>query len=87
MQMDDLDFADDLALLSRLQQQMQEKTTSVEAASTAVGFNVNKGKSKIFRYNIVCINQIALDKEALEGVKPIHIWAVSLMSTVDLMEM
>ncbi|VDP26170.1 unnamed protein product [Schistosoma curassoni] len=32
MQLEDLDFADDLALLSHTQQQMQEKTTSVAAA-------------------------------------------------------
>ncbi|VDO50296.1 unnamed protein product [Schistosoma margrebowiei] len=31
MQLDDLDFADDLVLLSQTQQQMQEKTTSVAA--------------------------------------------------------
>ncbi|VDP27122.1 unnamed protein product [Schistosoma curassoni] len=33
MQLDDMDFADDLALLSQTQQQMQEKTNSVAAAS------------------------------------------------------
>ncbi|VDP59500.1 unnamed protein product [Schistosoma curassoni] len=37
MQLDDLDFADDLALLSQTQQQMQEKTNSVAAASAAGG--------------------------------------------------
>ncbi|VDP83901.1 unnamed protein product [Schistosoma mattheei] len=36
MRLDDLDFTDDLALLSQTQQQMQE-TTSVAAASAAVG--------------------------------------------------
>ncbi|VDP39406.1 unnamed protein product [Schistosoma curassoni] len=35
MQLDDLDFADYLALLSQTQQQTQEKTTSVAAASAA----------------------------------------------------
>ncbi|VDO75375.1 unnamed protein product [Schistosoma margrebowiei] len=45
MQLDDLDFADDLALLSQTQQQMQEKTNSVAAASAAVGLNIHKGKS------------------------------------------
>ncbi|VDP25555.1 unnamed protein product [Schistosoma curassoni] len=35
MQLDDLHFADDLALQSQTQQQMQEKTTSVAAASAA----------------------------------------------------
>ncbi|VDP44758.1 unnamed protein product, partial [Schistosoma margrebowiei] len=39
MQLDDLDFADDLALLSQTQQQMQQKTTSVAEASAAIGFN------------------------------------------------
>ncbi|VDP30435.1 unnamed protein product [Schistosoma margrebowiei] len=42
MQLDDLDFADDLALLSQTQQQMQEKTNSVVPASVAVGLKGNK---------------------------------------------
>ncbi|VDO51646.1 unnamed protein product [Schistosoma margrebowiei] len=65
MQLDDLDFADDLALLSQTQQQMQEKTTSV----AAVGLNIHKGKSKIFRYNTACTNPITIDGENLEDVK------------------
>ncbi|VDP49528.1 unnamed protein product [Schistosoma margrebowiei] len=48
MQLDDLDFADDLALLSQTQQQMQ-KTNSVVAASAAVRLNIHKGKSRILR--------------------------------------
>ncbi|VDP66202.1 unnamed protein product [Schistosoma curassoni] len=69
MQLDDLDFADDLALLSQSQQQMQKKTTSVAAASAAVGLNIHKGKSKIIRYNTTCTNRITLDGEALVDVK------------------
>ncbi|VDO83713.1 unnamed protein product [Schistosoma margrebowiei] len=42
MQMDDLNFAHDLALLSHTQQQKQGKTTSV----AAIGLNIHKGKSK-----------------------------------------
>ncbi|VDP67993.1 unnamed protein product [Schistosoma mattheei] len=68
MQLDELDFADDLALPSRTQQQMQEKTNSVAAASTAVGLNIHKEKSTIPRYNSTCINQITLDGD-LEDVK------------------
>ncbi|VDO91278.1 unnamed protein product [Schistosoma curassoni] len=44
MQLDDLDFADGLALLSQMQQQIREKMSSVAAASTAVGLNIHKGK-------------------------------------------
>ncbi|VDP48821.1 unnamed protein product [Schistosoma margrebowiei] len=47
IQLDDLDFANDLALLSQTQQQMQEKTTSVAAASAALNLNIYKRKSKI----------------------------------------
>ncbi|VDP75257.1 unnamed protein product [Schistosoma mattheei] len=56
MQLDDLDYADDLALLSQTQQQMQEKTTSVAEASMAIGLNIHKWKSKILRYNTTCTN-------------------------------
>ncbi|VDP53589.1 unnamed protein product, partial [Schistosoma margrebowiei] len=69
MQLDDLDFADDLALLSQTQQQMQEKTTSIAAASAAVGLNIHKGKSKVLRYNTACTNPITIDGEDLEDVK------------------
>ncbi|VDP79098.1 unnamed protein product [Schistosoma mattheei] len=37
MKLDDLDFSDDLDLLSQTQKQMQEKTISVAAASATVG--------------------------------------------------
>ncbi|VDP71150.1 unnamed protein product [Schistosoma mattheei] len=69
MQLDNLDFADDLALLSQTQQQMQEKTNSVAAASAAVGLKIHKGKSRILRYNTVCTNPIKIDGEDLEDVK------------------
>ncbi|VDO50539.1 unnamed protein product [Schistosoma margrebowiei] len=69
MHLNDLDFADDLALLSQTQQQIQEKTTSVAAASAAVGLNIHKGKSKILQYNTACTNPITIDGEDLEDVK------------------
>ncbi|VDP30666.1 unnamed protein product [Schistosoma margrebowiei] len=69
MQLDDLDFADDLALLSQTQQQMQEKTTSVAAASAAIGLNIHKGKSKVLRCNTACSDSITIDGEDLEDVK------------------
>ncbi|VDP33643.1 unnamed protein product [Schistosoma curassoni] len=69
MQLDDLDFADDLALLSQTQQQMQEKTTSVAAASAAVGLNIHKGKSRILRCKTACTDPITIDGEDLEDVK------------------
>ncbi|VDP67715.1 unnamed protein product [Schistosoma mattheei] len=69
IQLNDLDFADDLALLSQTQQQMQERTTSVAAASAAVGLNIHKEKSWILRYDTTCTNPITIDGEDLEDVQ------------------
>ncbi|VDP34362.1 unnamed protein product [Schistosoma margrebowiei] len=69
MQLDDLDFADDLALLSQTQKQMQEKTNSVAAASAAVGLNIHKWKSKVLRYNTAYTDPITIDREDSEDVK------------------
>ncbi|VDO90056.1 unnamed protein product [Schistosoma margrebowiei] len=69
MQLDNLDFADDLALLLHNQQQIQRKIISVSAASAAVGLNIHKGKRQILRHNIACTNPITLDREDLEDVK------------------
>ncbi|VDP04901.1 unnamed protein product [Schistosoma margrebowiei] len=64
VQLVDLDFADDLVLLSHAQKQIQE-FTSLAATSAAVGLNIHKGKSKILRYNTACTSRITLDGEAL----------------------
>ncbi|VDO78483.1 unnamed protein product [Schistosoma margrebowiei] len=69
MQLDDLDFADDLAPLSQTQQQMQEKTNNVATASAAIGLNIHKGKRRILRYNTECTNPVTVDGEDLEDVK------------------
>ncbi|KAK4471060.1 hypothetical protein MN116_000571 [Schistosoma mekongi] len=68
MQLDDLDFADDLALLAHTHQQMQAKTIRVATTSASVGLNIHKGKSKILKYNTGSTNPIQLDGETLEEV-------------------
>ena len=49
LQLDDLDVADVLALLSHTQQQMQEKTNIVVEHSARLGMNIHRGKSKILK--------------------------------------
>ncbi|VDP58562.1 unnamed protein product [Schistosoma curassoni] len=68
MQLNYPDFVDDLAVLSHMQQQMHEKTTSLAAALAVIDLSIHKGKSKILRYNTTCTNQITPDGEALEDV-------------------
>ncbi|VDO50160.1 unnamed protein product [Schistosoma margrebowiei] len=48
---------------------MQEKTTSVAAASATIGPNIYKGKSRILRFNTACTNPITTDGKDLEDVK------------------
>lgn len=43
MQLDDMDFTNNPALLSHTQQQIQMKTANVTPASEAAGFNIHKG--------------------------------------------
>ncbi|VDP36570.1 unnamed protein product [Schistosoma curassoni] len=69
IQLDNLEFTEDLALLSYTQQQMLENTISVAAASATLGLNINKRKGKILRYDTTCTKRITLDGEHLENVK------------------
>ncbi|VDP30036.1 unnamed protein product [Schistosoma margrebowiei] len=45
-QLDDLDFADHLALVYNTHEQMQIKTASVAVVSASVGLNIHKGKPR-----------------------------------------
>ena len=68
-QLDKLDFADDLALISLTQRQMQEKTSTVTANSTRLGLNSHWDKSKVPKNNAaVNTTPTTLDGDALEDV-------------------
>jgi hypothetical protein len=59
-QLDDLDFADDIALLSHTQEQMQEKTTLVSECSARLGLNIHREKSKVLQILTANTNHIML---------------------------
>ena len=67
-QLDDLDFADDIALLTHTQEQMQEKTTVLSALSESVGLRIHPTKSKVLRIGAPQGKQIKVKDEALENV-------------------
>ena len=48
-QLDEFDFADDLALLSHSHAQMQDKTSCLESTSAKLGLHMHNGKTKIIR--------------------------------------
>ncbi|VDO90533.1 unnamed protein product [Schistosoma margrebowiei] len=58
----DLNFTDDLAILSRAREQMQ--TTSESEASVSVGIIIHKSKSKILKYNTEDTNPITIDGDS-----------------------
>ncbi|VDO53884.1 unnamed protein product [Schistosoma margrebowiei] len=64
-ELEDLNFVDDLTLLSYTREQMWMKTTNVAAASTVVNLDIHNGKTKILKYNTENTNSIKLDGEDL----------------------
>jgi hypothetical protein len=66
--LEDLDFADDLALLSETRQQMQEKTTELAATSNTIGLKIHEGKTKIMKVNAPDSTAISLNGEEIEEV-------------------
>ena len=67
-QLEDLDFADDLALLSHQQQQMQDKTNRLASEAKKLGLKINKDKTKVLRANTPNEDPIQLEQERLEDV-------------------
>ena len=45
----DLDFADDIALLSHRHRDIQEKTNVMSSTGIQIGLNINASKTKILR--------------------------------------
>ena len=69
LQLDDLDFADDLALLSHTHRQMKEKTTGVKDSSAQIGLHINREKTKVLKINTTITEPVRLDDDLLEEVK------------------
>ena len=68
-QLDDLDFADDLALLSHNCRQMQEKTDCLEATSAKTGLRINKKKTEVIRINATANTPIKVKGEPIKEVE------------------
>ncbi|VDO98168.1 unnamed protein product [Schistosoma curassoni] len=85
-QLDDLDFADGLALISHAQQQMQIKITSVSAASASVGLDIHKGKASSLNITQRTPNQSHLMRKLWKMRNHSRIWTASSMNKKDLMQ-
>ena len=78
-QLDDLDFADDLALLSHNHSQMQDKTTLLETTSAGTGLKINRKKTELMKMNTTANAPITVGGEPLREVESF----VYLGSVVD----
>ena len=72
-QLDDLYFADDLALLSHSHEQMQEKTDLLNLVSAQTGLNINMNKTNIMKANTKNKNVVTVEREATGGNRLFHI--------------
>ena len=67
-QLDDLDFADDLALLSHSHNHMQDKTTLLATTSLGAGLRINKEKTKMMRINTPTTSPVTIDDRPIKEV-------------------
>ena len=68
-QLDDLDFADDIAFISHTYEQMQAKTDYLDNISKQVGLKIHPLKSKILKVGKVSSTSVRLGNTELEEVK------------------
>ena len=67
-QLEDLDFADDLALLSHSHAQMQDKTVRLDTISQQIGLNIHREKTKVMRINTTNRDPFSLENAVLQEV-------------------
>ena len=67
-QLEDLDFSDDIALLSHTHKQMQDKINIITEVSSQTGLNVNRNKTKVLHNNTHQTEPITLAGESLKDV-------------------
>ena len=66
--LDDLEFADDIALLSSTKRQIQDKTTKLDQEGERVGLKINIGKTKGMRINAKNQEKINIKEQDIEEV-------------------
>ena len=79
MQLDDLDFPDDLALLSHSHSQMQDKTTHLETVSAGTGLMINRKKTELMKINSTANTPVTVGGEPIREVDSFY-----LGSAIDL---
>ena len=66
--LEDLDFADDIALLSHRHRDIQVKTNDMATTGKQIGLKINASKTKILKINTKSNNPVLLDTATIEEV-------------------
>ena len=69
--LEDLDFADDIALLSSSRGHTQQKIEKLHSTASRVGLNINKKKTKVLKINNKNQTAITIDSDS-EVIEPVE---------------
>jgi hypothetical protein len=69
MRLEDLDFADDICMLSHRYQDMQHQATSLEDRAKQTGLLINPQKTKTMRTNTTQTDQLTIRDAEVENVE------------------
>lgn len=65
--LEDIDYADDLALLSHLKTQMQRKTSNLQSNASKIGLNINIKKTEVMSLNTKSSPKIQLNGKDIKS--------------------
>jgi hypothetical protein len=84
--LEDLDFADDIALLSSTHEHMQQKTTKLYNTAKQIGLIINKKKTKVMKINNKNQTAITIDNEEVESVERFSYLGACVVRPVEAMK-
>lgn len=67
--LEDLDFADDIALLSHRHQDIQNKTNCLATTAAKIGLKINASKTKVMKLNNRVTEPVLLEDNIIEVVE------------------
>jgi hypothetical protein len=68
-QLEDLEFADDICLISHKFEHMQVKTKKLSQVASRVGLKINNNKTKYMTVNTLSNKNITVNSQAIEKVQ------------------
>ena len=80
--LDDLDFADDIALTSSTKCQIQQKVTNLSTNSKKTGLKINSEKTKLLRLKMTSNENVQVHEHDIEDVER-FVWAAAASAAED----